>query len=247
MSEAGPHHTSSGPRRRAAVVTGGEALHPDVLGLLDHADLVVAADSGLDRLWDLGRLPDLVVGDLDSVTPTALATARHHDVPVDAHPTDKDATDTELAILAALERDCASVTVVSGGGDRLDHLLGWLSVLSSPALAHLAHLDAWCGSTHVHVLHGPRTHQWTGDAPGDVVSLLPWGGDCHGVTTHGLRWSLVDASLSASSSRGVSNEIVLDTATVSLTTGVLAVVRPHRRITPLSIISPTPSGGPHDQ
>lgn len=247
MSEATPLHTTRSGDMRAVVVAGGEPLHPDTAALLDGIDLVIAADSGLDRLWELHRLPHLVVGDLDSVTPAALATARHHDVPVVAHPTDKDATDTELAILAALERDCASVTVVSGGGDRLDHLLGWLSVLSAPALARLTHLDAWCGSTHVYMLHGPRTHQWTGDAPGDVVSLLPWGGDCHGVTTHGLRWSLVDASLSAYSSRGVSNEVVLDTATVSLTTGVLAVVRPHRRITPLSIITPTTSGGPHDQ
>lgn len=226
-----------------AVVTGGDALHPDTRALIDAATVVIAADSGLDRLWELGRLPDRVVGDLDSVSPAALGAARDHAVVVEQHPADKDATDTELAIWAAMQHDAARLTVISGGGDRLDHLLGWLSVLGAPGLAMVPSLDAWCGTTHLQVLHGPCQHHWAGDTPAAVVSLIPWGGPCDGVTTSGLKWPLTNATLAVASSRGISNEMLGEHAHISLRAGVLAVLRPHRRIAPPANLTPSTTGG----
>jgi thiamine pyrophosphokinase len=238
MSQATPdqnvRHTV--PGSRAVVVTGGAPLSPEAGSIVDDAAYVVAADSGLDRLDERDRIPHLVVGDLDSVSATALERARMHGVPIEDHPADKDATDTELAIMAAVTRGYRSVTVLSGGGDRLDHLLGWLGVLAHPALAELEHLDAWCDTTHLQILHGSRQHRWHEDQPDQIVSLIPLGGACYGVTTHGLRWSLADATLSTSSSRGVSNVIIDQTPQVSLMAGVLAVVRPHRRVAPPIIL-----------
>lgn len=217
---------------RAVVVTGGAPLHPEAGSILDEAAFVIAADSGLDRLDELDRIPHLVVGDLDSVSTAALERVRLLGVPVEDHPADKDATDTELAVMAAVERGYPSITVLSGGGDRLDHLMGWLGVLAHPALAVVEHLDAWCDTTHLQILHGPRHHRWHEDLPDHIVSLIPLGDICDGVTTTGLRWSLTRATLSRTSSRGVSNVIIDPSPQVSLMAGVLAVVRPHRRIAP---------------
>lgn len=221
---------------RAVVVTGGAPLDPEAASIVDDAAFVVAADSGLDRLEELNRIPDLVVGDLDSVSADALDRARRLGVAIEDHPADKDATDTELALMAAVARGYRSITVLSGGGDRLDHLLGWLGVLAHPTLAAVDHLDAWCDTTHLQILHGPRHHGWDQDQPGQVVSLIPLGGDCHGVTTQSLRWALDNATLSMSSSRGISNAIVDQLPQVSLMAGVLAVVRPHRRVAPPTIV-----------
>ncbi len=227
------------------VVTGGDSLLPELCALIDAATVVIAADSGLDRLWELGRLPHRVVGDLDSVSPQALGAARDRGVVIEQHPADKDATDTELAIWAATRCEVDRLTVVSGGGDRLDHLLGWLSVLGTPRLAAIPHLDAWCGTTHIQILHGPCEHGWSGDTAGAVVSLIPWGGECHGVTTAGLRWALTNATLAVASSRGISNQMVDGHAHISLTDGVLAVLRPHRGVIPVVNLTPSNSGDHH--
>lgn len=239
MDEATPPSTSGGaPNGCAVIVTGGAPLEIGVLSIVDEARLVVAADSGLDHLLAWGRLPHLVVGDLDSVSPAALLEAQRRGVPVDRHPTDKDATDTELALVAALDRGFGDLTLLTGGGDRLDHVMGWLAVLADRRLAAAHRVAAWCGTTHLQVLHGPRRHRWREPDLDAVVSLLPLAGDCHGVTTTGLRWPLDDATLSATSSRGVSNAVADTELTVGLTSGVLAVVRPHRRATPPSTLDP---------
>lgn len=205
----------------AVVVIGGDAPHPHVVGRLPTGHTLYAADSGLDHAEALGLDVHRVIGDLDSVTPAALS--RHRHVPIDRHPPDKDATDTELALDAAVAAGHDHVIVVSGGGDRLDHLLGSLTVLAR--VAGSVRLEAWIGATHVHVLHdGGRLH--LPEAGGALVSLLPLKGDVTGVVATGLRWPLDGDMLEWGSSRGISNEALGDVS-VSIASGVLAVLLPH--------------------
>ena len=95
--------------KTAIVCTGG--------GLADHRvvvpahDLVIAADSGLHVARALNLRVDLLVGDLDSVSPEAIA-----DTPIERHPVDKDATDLELAIDAAVRRGASHMVVIGGSG-----------------------------------------------------------------------------------------------------------------------------------
>ena len=65
-------------------------------------DYVIAADSGLHSAIDLGLRVNLVIGDMDSVDPAVLVAAEANGVTVQRMPRDKDATDTELALLAAV-------------------------------------------------------------------------------------------------------------------------------------------------
>ena len=62
--------------------------------------LVIAADGGLDHARAAGLDPDVLVGDLDSISALGLAWASEH-AEVVRHPVDKAATDTELAIAHA--------------------------------------------------------------------------------------------------------------------------------------------------
>jgi thiamine pyrophosphokinase len=207
----------------AVVVIGGDPPDPRVRARLPLPATVIAADSGLDHALALGLRADLVVGDLDSVSPTALDAAAAQGASVHRHDPDKDATDTELAIDAAIAAGCTRLVVVSGGGGRLDHLLGSLMLLARPLAGRL---EAWIGEAHLDIVHGPGSVMVSGD-PGDLISLVPLGGSARGVTTAGLRWSLSDDDLDWRATRGVSNELVARTATVSLTEGTLAVVAPH--------------------
>lgn len=209
-------------RDSALIFAGGDGPAPSAVADLDPDALVIAADSGLDHALALGIRVHLVVGDLDSVTESGLQIAAAAGAEFEQHPTAKDATDLELAILAARDHGARRVTVFGGGGGRHDHLLANALVLANDAFADLT-VDAVVGPARITVirdlveLRGP---------PGSLCSLLPVGGVAHGVTTDGLRYPLHDEDLTPGSTRGVSNEFLGSSASVALRAGVLLAVQP---------------------
>jgi thiamine pyrophosphokinase len=213
----------------AVIVIGGAPVDRRALVHLPTASFVVAADSGFDQATALGLPVDVVVGDLDSISPEGLAAAERAGIAILRHRPDKDATDTELAIDVALERGATRLCGLSGGARpddlRLDHDLGALLALAAPRLAG-CEVEAWWGSAHLDVLHGPGTVDLVAP-PGSLVSLLPVHGPAVGVTTTGLRFPLAGETLGAGTSRGISNELVAARATVVVDGGALLVVRPH--------------------
>lgn len=207
--------------RTAIVIAGGDAVPGEVLDDLPDTALVVAADSGADHALALGLAVDVIVGDLDSISPETLSSLVGAEI--QPHPTDKDATDLELALaLAAATPDIDRVLVIGGTGGRLDHFLANAMVIASPSLAHLS-VEWIAHPGRVTVVHDhARLH---GDA-GDQLSLIPVAGDVTGVTTTGLRWALKGETLTFGSSRGVSNEFSAAVATVTIAEGILVVVQP---------------------
>src|SRR4051794_26538968 len=137
------------------IVTGGEPPHPGVAAHLPTGADVIAADSGLDHADDLGLAVRLVVGDLDSVSKDALERARDAGVAVQEHASEKDETDLELAMAAAVARGADRLVIVSGGGGRLDPLLAGVAALAEPGLHHALDVSAWLGAASVDVLHAP--------------------------------------------------------------------------------------------
>lgn len=204
----------------ALVFIGGDSPDPRVTAHLPETALVFAADSGWEHAMALGRTPDVLVGDMDSIRVEDLAHARASAVVVE-FPVDKDLTDTELVLLEARARGCASVTVVSGRGDRLDHVLGMIHSLAACPVP----VTAFIGDTRLDVAV-PERHVSLSVTAGAIVSLIPIGGDAHGVTTHGLKWELADGKLSARESRGVSNVAQAPEVDVSVAGGTLAILCP---------------------
>jgi thiamine pyrophosphokinase len=207
------------------VVLGGSLPHPGVVAHLADDRFVIAADSGLDQASTLGLTVDLVVGDLDSVTPEALAVATAAGIPVERHPSAKDAIDAELAIDAALARGARRLVVVSGGVDRLDHVLAGHLLLAHPRLAAVD-VQAWAGPAWIRALQGPSRTPIAGP-DGAYVSLVPVHGRADGITTSGLRYPLHGEPLDPGSSRGISNELLGGPACVAVERGALLVIVPH--------------------
>jgi len=209
--------------RLCLILAGGDpAPLPDRLP--DEPDLVIAADSGIHLAEELGLTVDVVVGDLDSASPDAIERARRAGAAIERHPEDKDATDLELALHAALERRVERVVIVGGTSlERVDHFLANAAVIASPQFAAIA-VEWWLRSSRVIVARAGVAI--TGSA-GDLVSIIPVGGDTQ-VSTSGLRWPLDRERLTQGSTRGVSNEMLATTAIVEVAAGTALVVHTRR-------------------
>src|SRR3989442_200655 len=107
---------------RTVVVLAGGPNGPAAMTLPAGAT-VIAADSGAE----LGGHIDLLVGDLDSISAETLASIEH----VERHAVDKDASDLELALAAALRLEPKRLLVLGSAGGRLDHLFGSLLILAA--------------------------------------------------------------------------------------------------------------------
>ena len=187
-----------------------------------HDPIVLAADGGAAEALRLGWHVDVLIGDLDSVTPEDLAAVQAAGGAVERHPQDKDRIDLELALDRAAEMGATRVVVAGGDGGRFDMVLANALVLASPRWAGLE-LDAVFGRARLTVV---RTRRELAGAPGETVSLIALGGDAHGVRTQGLRWSLEGETLEAGATRGISNEFSRTRATVSVEEGVVVAIVP---------------------
>ena len=206
---------------KVVVVASGE-LDGDDVSWLDGADLVIGANGGAASLDRLGRRVDVLVGDLDSIDGSLVGRLSAAGTRVERHSADKDASDTELAIEAAIAAGADEVLLLGAtGGDRLDHQLASLLLLADPALAGI---DARVvrGPTKVRALHAGGRRELDGRA-GDLVTLLPVGGDVTGVTTERLQWPLASATLRMGRSRGLSNVVVAEPASIRIESGTLLI------------------------
>ena len=190
---------------------------------LDAADLLIAADGGAASLDRIGRRPDVLVGDLDSADDALVARLSEAGTRVERHPAAKDASDSELAMRVAVDSGATDVVLAGAiGGARLDHALANVLLLTS---GWLAGRDARLASGGTTVRIARAAHRVELDADiGDLVTLLPLGGDARGVTTSGLRWALDRAALTMGTTLGLSNEVVARPASVAVEHGMVLVV-----------------------
>ena len=193
--------------------------------LIQPGDTLLAADGGTQHVLALGLVPAIIIGDLDSLTPDIQRSAEQSGTRLIQHPRDKNETDFELALRYAVEAGFSEVLVVAALGDRLDQTLGNLALLTDPRLSTL---DVRLDDGAEEAFFTRASCQFRG-AAGDIVSLIPWGGEVTGIATDGLRWSLQGETLYPDKTRGISNELLGETASISLESGLLLIVHSRHR------------------
>lgn len=204
------------------IFIGGNPPHPSVRNHLPVDAYVIAADSGYAHAVAFGCAPHELVGDMDSITPLDLSDARESNIAINQFPADKDMTDTDIAISSALQRRSSHITVVSGGGDRFDHVLAMVHSLAASASEAITTLLIGLAR----VSYVTSTHElFLETQPGAIVSLLPLGNDAI-VTTTGLQWELRQETLRSLASRGVSNIATATSVSITVSNGSLAVIQP---------------------
>lgn len=187
---------------------------------LERATAVIAADGGTRHLFRLNHPPDIVMGDMDSLPDAARPWLDAAHTRLLAYAPAKNETDLELALLYAAENYADPLLLFGALGGRLDQTLANILLLTHPGLhgrtVHLltAHERAWLVRDHTEI-HGQI---------GDLVSLIPLGGDAHIANTTGLQWPLQDDVLTFGLARGVSNVVTAAPATLTLHTGQLLCI-----------------------
>jgi thiamine pyrophosphokinase len=188
--------------------------------LLQPDDFLIAADGGAHYALSFGRTPHILIGDLDSVTPTDRAAMVQAGTRVVAFPPEKDATDLELAIVWAIDQGYRELVIVGALGGRTDQALGNLALL---ALASEKGAQARVDDGREEALL-ILDHTSFNGAPGDMVSLIPWGAPVEGIVTVGLRYPLSDETLWPDRTRGISNSMTGTSAEISIQKGKLLCV-----------------------
>jgi thiamine pyrophosphokinase len=202
----GPPGSGSGPdRARLAVVfLNGEYEEPAFYrGWAQAADLIVAADGGAGFLLEHGILPDVVVGDFDSLSAAAVERLEAAGVELVRHPVRKDRTDGEMAAEEALRRGAVEL-VLAGALGALDHTLGHLAILRHLAARGVAARLAAPRLT-ARVFAAPAEARL--DAPsGTRVSIVPLQGDAI-VTLEGFDYPLSRGVLPRDACLGLGNAV----------------------------------------
>lgn len=181
-------------------------------------DAVIAVDGGFASLEAIGCVPDMALGDFDSLgyVPTGLRVVRF--------PPEKDASDMELALTRAVRAGADRVAVYGALGGRLDHTLANLSLLASFAERGLE-VVAVGMAERIAFLAGPG-ELLIDAAPEGIVSVFSLTDVSTGVNEEGLKYGLDDATLTNRTSWGLSNELVGTAARISVESGTLAVFLP---------------------
>ncbi len=195
-------------------VTLARWLRPD--------DFLIGADGGTLHCLALGRQPQVVVGDLDSLEPALVEQLMAQGVQIERHSPIKDQTDLELAIECAHRYAADEVLLLGALGGRLDQMLANVLILARQAWPFSLRL---VDETQIaQVLRGGETLRV--DAPvGSTLSVIPLSESVTGITYAGLEYPLVNATLPFGSTRGISNVVQSVPATIQLATGVLLVIQ----------------------
>ena len=187
---------------------------------IKQSDHIIAVDSGLERIHELGLIPSLIIGDLDSVNPTLLAQYAH--IPVAKYSAQKNETDTELAICSCVEMACYDELIICNDMQgRFDHALAIVQNL----LQHTDSPTRMRIETATQLLYFIAESEEFHNRQGQILSLIPFSTEVEFASSVGLKYPLDGVRILAHQSRGISNEISSDCAQIVKLNGkALAII-----------------------
>ncbi len=202
---------------RAFIYTGGSIYPENITEHPKGEDIIIAADSGLLNAKRLGETPAIVLGDFDSLGDAPLPEkAERLQVP-----SEKDFTDTQLAVETALKKGASEIIIIGGLDGRLDHTLSNLAILE----------DMWAKRIHCHITNGYNRVRYISSTSTLIprsgykyLSLLCLSEKAKGVSVEGCKYPLTNAKLDRTFQYAVSNEIIGNCALVSVRKGGIYII-----------------------
>lgn len=189
--------------------------------ILKDYDLIICADGGAQHAKHMGIVPDVVMGDFDSISPNDLNDMKSQGIRIVPYPPVKDETDTQLVINYAIEQGYKELVLLGCLGTRFDHSFANVALLKTV-------MDKGGKGTIINEYNEicliDSNIELTGEA-GDIVSLLPVTEKVTGVTISGFYYPLHDAELEFGIPTGISNVFTQTQVTITIKSGLLLVIR----------------------
>lgn len=182
-------------------------------------DLCIATDGATFTALQFGVTPNVVIGDMDSFIPPP---GYQGQIATD---TDQNNNDLEKALAYAVNKGVDKAVVLGATGRRLDHTLKNLSVYKQfQARFHEIHFE----DDYVKITLLPRVYSGQVERARTSISLFPLSGKVTGITTNGLKYSLVNEDLINGVRDGSSNETTGTVFKVIHKKGDLLLFQPQR-------------------
>jgi thiamine pyrophosphokinase len=182
---------------------------------------LICADGGARHLHALGMLPDLIIGDMDSLDGGLQCDFVRRGSRIMRYPEAKDETDAQLALEMAFMTAPDEIRIYGALGARIDHTVANLSLLIDAADRGIEArlLDEWC---EIFLIRGRAVIE--GEI-GQTVSLFAFGGNVAGVSLEGFEYPLQNATLIPSKPVGISNRLTSIPGIISVGSGDLMALR----------------------
>ena len=185
-------------------------------------DYIICADRGGEYIKAVDKLPDLLLGDFDSLDKNLLEYYIDSGVKIERFPSKKDYTDTELCLHKAIDLKPDEIILLSCTGSRLDHVfgnIGLLKVLLDKNIKGYIKDDN-------NIIFLLKADTEICGAPGQLISFQAFTEKVRGLTVEGVRYPLKNFTLNSWSSYTVSNVFLNDKVKISLNSGVLMIILP---------------------
>lgn len=187
-------------------------------------DTIICADGGTEHAVNLGIVPDVVIGDMDSISTKTKEKLSSGKTEWISYPKEKDFTDSELAIKYAIDRKFEEIIIVGILGNRLDHFLANIFHIAELTKNH-RNIRIIEGNQHIYFVYEKITLQ---GKKNDQLSLISMHTDCIGITTENLEYKLQNETLPLGSTRGISNVFTEENISVHIKKGILIAIHSHQ-------------------
>lgn len=207
---------------RSVIISNGNFESIDINNIIaNNSDMIICADGGAKHIINTGIIPDVIVGDMDSIPKDVLKTYENMNIKLYKHPVKKDKTDTELAVDYAIEHGSTEVILLGVTGTRLDHTLANIMLLYKLLKNNI---KAKIIDSHNEISIIDKSGQIEkGIYP--YVSLIPLTVNENKVTLKGFEYETYEEHFKLGSSYGISNSLVKDKGDVYIEDGLFIIIK----------------------
>jgi thiamine pyrophosphokinase len=208
---------------KVIIISGGTPPSEKLLkNEITKDSFLIAADSGANCLYDYDIIPDLLLGDFDSINKDILDYFEKSDCRIDIYPTEKNFTDTEIAAQKAISMKPNEIVFLGCTGSRVDHLLSNIGMLK---ICLENHVNAYIKDENNCIRLYDASTSLDGTV-GRLFSVQSYTNEIIGLTIEGAKYPLNNYNLKVGQSITVSNEFAMPKVLLKFKSGTLMVIFP---------------------
>lgn len=213
---------------RVCIILNGEIKNYDYIKNIinkNNYDYIVCADGGANHSYNIGIIPDYIIGDLDSIYSEIIEFYKLKDVKFEKFPSKKDETDTEICVYLASKLNAKEIDFIGALGGRLDHMIANINLLYYVRNKGI-YTKIISEYEDIHIAINEEI-TINGNI-GDTISVIPLNGDAKGVTLENLEYPLNNYDMKFYLPLGISNVMLDEKCSVKVEQGSLIIIKNKR-------------------